>query len=192
MTRQEHLQFCKICINQKFDSKQGIVCRLTNAIANFEDTCTTFEEDPILTEKEKQLAITRTIAGKEASQGKRFTNYILDSICILMFSFMFGVVVAFIFPSMLSILETDSRIIDYGLGFILGMIYYSFFEITTGRTIGKLVTGTKVVDEYGNNPDIQTILVRSLCRYIPFDAFSFLGDGSGWHDTLSKTKVIEI
>ncbi|MBG6130739.1 putative RDD family membrane protein YckC [Aquimarina sp. EL_43] len=192
MTRQEHLQFCKICTNQKFDAKQGIVCRLTDAIANFENTCTTFEEDPILAEKEKQLETTRTVAGKEASQGKRFTNYILDSICILVFGFMFGVVVAFIFPSMLSILETDSRIIDYGLGFILGMIYYSFFEITTGRTIGKLITGTKVVDEYGNNPDIQTILVRSLCRYIPFNAFSFLGDGSGWHDTLSKTKVIEV
>ncbi|WP_108807662.1 RDD family protein [Aquimarina spinulae] len=192
MTRQEYLQFCKICTNQKFDSKQGIVCRLTDAIANFEDTCTTFEEDPILAEKEKQLTITRTVVGKEASQGKRFTNYILDSICILVFGFVFGIVVAFIFPSMLSILETDSRIIDYGLGFILGMIYYSFFEITTGRTIGKLITGTKVVDEYGNNPDMQTILVRSLCRHIPFNAFSFLGDGSGWHDTLSKTKVIEV
>jgi len=37
------------------------------------------------------------------------------------------------------------------------------------------------------------IVIRSLCRFIPLEAFSFLfNDGSGWHDTISSTKVINI
>ena len=73
------------------------------------------------------------------------------------------------------------------------MIYYTTLEYTTGRTIAKHITKTKVVDENGKKPNFQAILIRSLCRFIPFEPLSFLGeDKRGWHDKLSKTKVIEI
>ena len=52
MTRQEHLSYCKICLNRKKDLQQGLVCNLTNEIANFEETCQDFREDPI---KKKKL-----------------------------------------------------------------------------------------------------------------------------------------
>jgi uncharacterized RDD family membrane protein YckC len=71
------------------------------------------------------------------------------------------------------------------------MVYYSFFEMVTGQSPGKMVTGTVVVNEDGTTPDGGRILIRSLCRFIPFNAFSFLGDGVGWHDTISKTRVVE-
>ena len=45
MTREEHVKFCKICKNQKFDRNKGIVCELTNQIADFVDECSNFEED---------------------------------------------------------------------------------------------------------------------------------------------------
>jgi uncharacterized RDD family membrane protein YckC len=65
-------------------------------------------------------------------------------------------------------------------------------EGLTGRTLGKLVTGTMVVDENGNKPEFSRIIGRTFCRLIPFDALSFLGEEhSGWHDTISKTKVIK-
>lgn len=36
------------------------------------------------------------------------------------------------------------------------------------------------------------ILARCFCRLIPFNAFSFLGgSGSGWHDSIPKTKVVD-
>jgi len=35
MTREEHLKFCEICNNQKFDSQKGIICGLRNSIADF-------------------------------------------------------------------------------------------------------------------------------------------------------------
>jgi len=41
-------------------------------------------------------------------------------------------------------------------------------------------------------PELSTILVRSLCRAVPFDALSFLfKDTGGWHDEWSKTYVVE-
>jgi len=52
MTREEHLSYCKICLNRKLDMKQGLVCNLTNKLADFEETCQEFKEDPI---KKKEL-----------------------------------------------------------------------------------------------------------------------------------------
>jgi hypothetical protein len=52
MTREEHLSYCKICLNRKMDMKKGLVCNLTNEIADFQETCENFKEDPI---KKKEL-----------------------------------------------------------------------------------------------------------------------------------------
>ena len=66
-------------------------------------------------------------------------------------------------------------------------------ESLTGRTMAKLITRTKVVMENGDKPTFEVILTRTLCRLIPFNWISFLGDdGVGWHDSLSKTRVISV
>jgi uncharacterized RDD family membrane protein YckC len=197
MTREEQLRFCKICKNQKFDMKQGIICNLTNQPADFEETCSSYIEDSELKQKMESTKIENEILNKTASQGKRFANYLIDLISLMIFSFIFGailgIVLAIISPSSLSLFEQENKLIDYLLGFIVGMIYYSVLEASTGKTIAKFITKTKVVNEKGEKPDFGTILLRSLCRFIPFEPFSFFGsDNSGWHDKLSKTRVIEI
>ncbi|MBS2099223.1 toxin-antitoxin system YwqK family antitoxin [Carboxylicivirga linearis] len=48
MTRQEQLEFCKKCKNRKSDINQGIICSLTGAKADFEESCKDFEGDPYL------------------------------------------------------------------------------------------------------------------------------------------------
>ncbi len=172
--------------------QQGVICGLTNAIADFQDTCATFEEDVTLKEKEEALAVTRVANNNVASQGKRFTNRLIDFIFIMILGFVIGMILALVSPNTLHGLEQGGKLTEYAFGILVGMIYYTLFEMITGRTLGKLITGTKVVDEQGNMPQPERILLRSLCRYIPFDAFSFLGgDGTGWHDTLSKTRVVE-
>lgn len=47
MTREEHLKFCTICENQKFDPNRGVICGLTDEIANFEDQCPDFKEEAV-------------------------------------------------------------------------------------------------------------------------------------------------
>jgi uncharacterized RDD family membrane protein YckC len=111
----------------------------------------------------------------------------------LVFGVALGLVLVYFFPEYLDILEEDNIFFEYLLGFILGVIYYSFFEGFTGRSMGKFFTKTKVVTEDGEKPDFGTIVVRSMCRYIPFNAISFLSsEEAGWHDRFSKTRVVEI
>ncbi|MBX2965268.1 MAG: hypothetical protein KF845_03915 [Cyclobacteriaceae bacterium] len=45
MTRDEHLEFCRRCLNRKFDSNSGIICSLTGQIAAFEKECCDFKID---------------------------------------------------------------------------------------------------------------------------------------------------
>ncbi|WP_462251102.1 DUF4328 domain-containing protein [Ekhidna sp.] len=52
MTREEHLRFCKVCKNKKFDRDKGIVCSLTNEIADFENECPNFLADAEEIQKE--------------------------------------------------------------------------------------------------------------------------------------------
>lgn len=45
MTREEHLKFCKTCVNRKADFKIGLICGLTDKIADFEEECQYYEKD---------------------------------------------------------------------------------------------------------------------------------------------------
>src|SRR4030095_15624424 len=63
---------------------------------------------------------------------------------------------------------------DYLLGIPMSLLYYSLMEGVFGVTVGKLCTGTCVVDEGGRRIGFPRALLRSLCREIPFNAFSVL------------------
>jgi len=45
MTREEHIEYCRICLNRKMDSRHGLICQLTGKIADFEDECKDFDRD---------------------------------------------------------------------------------------------------------------------------------------------------
>ncbi len=197
MTREDHLKFCKICIHQKFDYNQGIICSLTQAPADFDPSCETFVEDTALRQRMEKKVISNAVQDNLAEGGLRFANYIIDLIVLLGLGFgigiILGVVLLAVSPESLSILEEDSWIMNRIFGFFVGMLYYGMVEGLSGRTVGKLITNTKVVTEDGEKPDFGTILIRSVCRFIPFEAFSFLGTNAiGWHDSLSKTRVVKI
>lgn len=71
-------------------------------------------------------------------------------------------------------------------------LYYFIFELIFQSTPGKWITGTVVIDYFGNRPSFFSFLIRTLCRLIPFEPFSFLSEnGQGWHDFFSKTYVIK-
>ena len=71
--------------------------------------------------------------------------------------------------------------------------YYFAFEAIFSQTPAKWMTVTKVMTEYGNRPTIGRVLIRSMVRFIPFDAFTFLNRScNGWHDRWSRTCVIDL
>ncbi len=121
-----------------------------------------------------------------ASKGKRLGNYVIDRIIVqgLSYALIFGVA-----SSNMGESEMTGMIIVAALG--LWIIYYSLFEAFTGKTIGKLITGSKVVNVDGSPISVGQAFGRTFSRIIPFEAFSFLGQkGIGWHDSLSDTRVI--
>lgn len=196
MTREEQLKFCKICKKQKFDIHQGIICGLTGLPADFENSCQFFIEDPELRAQQELRLESYEILQKTAGKGKRFANFLLDWVFYLIFSFIFGlllgIVLVLVSPESASNFEADNFLLDFSVGLVAAMIYFTTLETLTGRTIAKFITKTRVVRENGEKPGFGTIFIRSLCRFIPFEPLSFLfSDSSGWHDRFSKTIVIE-
>ena len=131
-----------------------------------------------------------------ASGGQRFVNYIVDVIVlyilIIIISFIVTIV-AFLFGSSAVIekLQNISTLESYLIFFSIMIPYYSVLEHKTSRTVGKFITKIMVVMEDGSRPDSGTTLRRTLCRIIPFEAFSFLGSYSrGWHDSIPDTYVV--
>lgn len=45
MTRDEHIAFCKKCTNRKMDMQQGLLCGITDKVADFEGDCPNFNRD---------------------------------------------------------------------------------------------------------------------------------------------------
>lgn len=132
-----------------------------------------------------------------ASKGKRIINLIIDSIGYYIFSFIIGILLGILeligVSGILNYLETMNVAGSLIFGVIIVTSYFNIFEILTQRTLGKFISKTMVVLEDGSKPTSQDIILRSFCRLIPFEAFSFLGnDARGWHDSISNTYVVDI
>jgi uncharacterized RDD family membrane protein YckC len=126
-----------------------------------------------------------------ASSGVRFLNYLIDRV-VLYF------IVTSIERAILPLLLTPPRVafdIYYwtylGAAYLgvamLDTLYYTVLEGTTGRTLGKLITNTRVVRDDGSPLTMKDTLYRSLSRLVPFEAFS--GFGVPWHDRWTQTTV---
>jgi uncharacterized RDD family membrane protein YckC len=142
---------------------------------------------------------TPAAAGNYASQNKRALNYFLDGIFLPFFMGIGGVIIGLISPLILGSKPNDTQITIYlaiVYLFMLGAFpaYYIIFEYLFGATIGKFITGTRVVTVDGGKPGFGKILVRSFTRMLPFEPLSyFFGDKRlGWHDTFSGTRVIQL
>lgn len=117
----------------------------------------------------------------------RFVNFIID---VLLLRFIAFLLVQSIFSySFVRYLDKNQ-----GAAWLLGMLmlflYYFIFETLTGRTLGKLITSTKVVTADGSKPDAMAIIRRSLVRLVPFEPLSG-NKNTWWHDRWTGTLVIK-
>ena len=127
-----------------------------------------------------------------ASQGKRFANLIVDRIVLYILQMFFGGL-TFVIADMLGSFAIEYlEFVSIVIGLMLGTIYYALMEIIFGKTLGKFVTSTRVISVEGDIPSGMQIIGRSFARLIPFNAISFLfgNPPEGWHDQLSKTRVV--
>src|SRR5262249_30271058 len=127
---------------------------------------------------------------KLASTGQRLGNMLLDFIFYCIFAFVLGLILGFTGSAYLI-----EGVNDFLLGVIILFLYYIPQEAFSGRTFAKLITGTKAISNDGTVLTFGQAVGRTLCRFIPFEVFSFLGGNGhprGWHDRISKTIVISL
>lgn len=139
-----------------------------------------------------------------ATKGNRFANYIIDllAIVIVFWGVVFGGFFLFysfaedttVADNLIIDMENINPLLDRLItAIVLSIVYFTIEVLTKGRSLGKYITKTKVVLEDGSKPSAIDYLKRSFSRMIPFEQFSFLGaEGRGWHDTISKTFVVDI
>jgi uncharacterized RDD family membrane protein YckC len=92
----------------------------------------------------------------------------------------------------------QSALVAMGVvGAVMAVGYFLFFWSLSGQTLGKLLTGSRVVDRRGRALGFGRAalrLVATLVAALPLGA-GFIGlwtdpEGRGWHDRIAGTKVI--
>ena len=122
-----------------------------------------------------------------ASKGLRFGTFIIDMIGYYALSFLAGVALTLAFGTSWA-LGVGPLLVSLSVFFC----YYVFFETIWARTPGKFLFRTVVVNEDGGPPDLRAVIIRTLCRLIPFEAFSVLFGERGWHDGIASTHVVPV
>ena len=128
------------------------------------------------------------------SIGKRFIHFVIDYLFVSFLLLpLLGALIGIV--SALSGIDRSSMnniLINYRLllGSGIMILYYILFEYFLNKTIGKVLTRSMVVTETGTKPSFKSCLLRTLIRFVPFEAFSILSsDSKMWHDKWTKTVV---
>lgn len=128
------------------------------------------------------------------NQGVRFGYFMIDVVFYYIITIIIGVIIGII------VVATDNvdlltpgtplmTFLDY-MGYPIYFLYYAFFDKFTGGSLGKIICGYTVIDEQAEKISFGKSMLRTICRFIPFEAFSCFAE-RGWHDTLSKTYVVK-
>lgn len=132
-----------------------------------------------------------------ATQFQRFLNLCIDLmfIYILVLSLGTTIILVALSANHFELSNWVENLSIFEIGFysaVVAFLYYYFTEVYFSRTIAKLITHTIVVDADGIKPSRKSFFIRTCCRFIPFEAFTFLNEiPRGWHDSFSQTYVVK-
>lgn len=147
------------------------------------------EEQDIFTDMRPRLV--------QASHAKRFGNYIID---VIAFNILF-VIILFLSASFSpQVLKWIQRVAVEQISLteqLMIMVFYGTYmfiveAVFKGKSLGKFITGTRVVKQDGAQITVRDAQLRGLCRMIPFHPLSAIGMPCyPWHDRWTKTFVID-
>ena len=132
----------------------------------------------------------------QASTGKRFLNFLIDRIAIYL---VWNYLLYKLEVAVLTVIYeyTHSRELLYVFSYLLTITFFVFIlaileSVSGGKTLGKLITGTRAVNQDGTRISARTAILRCLSRLVPFEPFSALGSPSfPWHDRWTNTYVVD-
>jgi len=148
----------------------------------------------------------QTTSPDTAGFGIRSLAYIIDRIIISFVGLLFITVGLFAvkagsyIQAGISSLENLSGVLipAYIATVFIKIAYYTYFHGGTGKTIGKMICGLKVVDIHGETISYRRAFFRWI-GYVISSLFFYLGflwvvvdrRHQGWHDKIVKTYVIK-
>lgn len=83
----------------------------------------------------------------------------------------------------------DSNFFGWTIFYGIYFLYYALGEYFFGGTLAKLIFGYRVIDSQAQKISFGKALLRSIIRFVPFEALSCIGE-RGWHDTWTNTYVV--
>jgi len=118
-----------------------------------------------------------------ATDGSRIVAIIVDLIILSVVSFIialpFGTLTLtfpFMFSYTRSLAPSNAIFVPSEVLYILLMLlYFTYFEGTSGQTLGKKIKGIKVVKENGDPQSLVDALIRTILRIIDGIAFYLVG-----------------
>jgi len=131
-----------------------------------------------------------------APRVKRLINAIIDYLGVIFFLSIIFLLIAFVGNEETAMAmkkgSQNGQLAARFLGAFAIFVYYVLCEYYyNGKSLGKLVTQTKVVRLNGEEPSLRHIIIRTLLRFIPLEPISYLWKNDyGWHDEWSGTMVI--
>lgn len=131
-----------------------------------------------------------------ATKNTRFANFIIDHILAYATIYFLTYAVVLSNPYILESITgnpSSTKGWDYLFSYSGMFLYYFISEfLLKGRTIGKMITGTRAITTNFTYLTAGDAAKRTISRLIPFDAFSFLGrEETGWHDKWTDTIVVK-
>lgn len=118
--------------------------------------------------------------------GTRVMNFLVDTTIIFIITY----IVYKIWSFNVFYYKLPYYPIYYFMALIM-VLYYLILESINGRTPGKKLTRSMVVNKDGNRPTFLQLVFRSLIRVTVIDCFFIPFLNMPLHDYLSKTYVVD-
>ena len=131
-----------------------------------------------------------------ATRSQRFLNCILDLLIVHILMASIGTTIIIIGDvlnnyELSNWIESTTTLEKLLFWSVILFLYYFLTETYFSRTLAKYFTKTIVVTKDGSRPNKRTISIRTLSRFIPLEALTFLGTNvRGLHDLFSDTYVV--
>lgn len=126
---------------------------------------------------------------QRANKTLRFVNFLVDTIVFYVIALFIGVIIAVSSPELVN--DSGFTLVSYAISISVFLLYFSVSEaFANGRTLGKLITGTRAVKEDGTPLNFGDAFKRALSRIVPFEAFSGFAERP-WHDSWTDTTVVK-
>lgn len=172
MRREEHLKFCKKCINRKLDFKVGLLCNLTGEKADFENECKTFELDNTVVENIDDKEAIEHNEVLEKMSDKNIAKFKLEQEYSK--ALVAGIVVGLIGAVLWGVITVST-------GYIIG-----YMAIAIGAGVGFIMRffGKGIDQVFGITGGIIALLSCLLGNFLSIIGFIANSEGLGYFETL--------